>query len=81
MLPDQCCGFNGNLQWRRPDISRAAAEPVVGSLRLARADRILTDDAGCLIDLASFFGKPADPPVEHVAEFLAQRIMSSNSAW
>ena len=42
----QCCGSAANLLWRRPDISRAAAEPVVGSLRLARADRILTDDAG-----------------------------------
>ncbi|MCO6452435.1 MAG: (Fe-S)-binding protein [Caldilineales bacterium] len=71
-VANQCCGFGGNLWWRRPDISRVAAEPVVAELRLARADCIVTSDSGCLTQLAGFFNRKDDPPVKHIAEFLAE---------
>jgi len=75
LLPDptdQCCGFGNNLAWRHPELSRAIAGPVVGAMRLSRADLVLTTDVGCLLHLQPLLATADAPPILHLAEFLAQ---------
>jgi len=75
LLPDpthQCCGFGNNLALRHPELSQAIAGPVVGALRLAQADVILTNDVGCLLHLQPLLKAAGAPPILHLAEFMAQ---------
>ncbi len=75
LVPDptqQCCGYGNNLAWRYPELSQAIARPVVGAMRLSRADLIVTTDVGCLQQLAPLLKAAGAPPILHLAEFLAQ---------
>jgi len=73
-LTEQCCGFGNNLAWRHPELSKAIAGPVVGAMRLSRADLIITTDVGCLLHLEPLLQVAGAPPILHLAEFLAQTL-------
>lgn len=68
----QCCGFGNNLSFRYPEVSQAIARPVVTALRLSRADLVIADDVGCLLQLAPILKRAGGPDIQHMAEFLAQ---------
>ncbi|MCS7039917.1 MAG: (Fe-S)-binding protein [Anaerolineae bacterium] len=70
-LPRRCCGYGLNLVWRHPELSRAMAEPVLLALRLSGAERVLTDEVGCLVHLLAQRRRGAVPVLQHLVEFLA----------
>ena len=69
-----CCGFGNNLSFRYPQLSQEITRPVVSALRLSRADLVITDDVGCLLQLEPLLTSAGRPDIMHMAEFLALGI-------
>jgi len=77
----ECCGFGGTFSIKQPEISGAMVEDKVRSLKATGAERVVSADCGCLMNIlghAAWKDKQAglaqpSLPGEHIASFLLRR--------
>ena len=77
----ECCGFGGTFSIKQPEISGAMVEDKVKSLKATGAERVISADCGCLMNIlghAAWKDKQAglskpSLPGEHIASFLLRR--------
>jgi len=78
---EECCGFGGTFAMRYPDISEAIVSDKVASLRDSGAQRVVSADCGCLLNITGRAAKQDELaglsapslPGEHLASFLWRR--------
>ena len=71
----ECCGFGGTFAVRYPEISEAMVNDKVNALCATRADRLITADCGCLMNIAGAAEyKNIKLPGEHIASWLWKRM-------
>ena len=77
----ECCGFGGTFSIKQPEISGAMVEDKVKSLKATGAERVVSADCGCLMNILGHaawkdqqagLSKPSLPG-EHIASFLLRR--------
>ena len=77
----ECCGFGGTFSIKQPGISSAMVEDKVKSLMATGAERVVSADCGCLMNILGHAawkdqqeGRTAPSlPGEHIASFLLRR--------
>jgi L-lactate dehydrogenase complex protein LldE len=70
----ECCGFGGTFAVKQAEISGAMVKDKTDSLRATGANRVISQDCGCLMNIGGAFEKQGDgPQTQHVAEFLWER--------
>ncbi|RZI43182.1 (Fe-S)-binding protein [Herbaspirillum sp. HC18] len=77
----ECCGFGGSFALKHADISGAMVTDKVASACATGADRLVSADCGCLLNIghaAKHQGAPL--PVEHLASFLWRRTGGAGEA-
>lgn len=78
---EECCGFGGTFAMRYPDISEAIVSDKVDALRASGAQRVVSADCGCLLNICGRAAKQDELaglsehtlPGEHIASFLWRR--------
>ena len=84
---DECCGFGGTFSVKQPEISAAMVEDKVKSLKATGAERVVSADCGCLMNILGHAAwkdqqegraKPSLPG-EHIATFLLRRTAKENA--
>lgn len=77
----ECCGFGGTFSVKQPEISAAMVEDKVAALKATGAERVVSADCGCLMNILGHAAwqdqqegraKPSLPG-EHIASFLLRR--------
>lgn len=77
----ECCGFGGTFSVKQPEISGAMVEDKVKALKATGAERVVSADCGCLMNILGHAAwkdkqegrsKPSLPG-EHIASFLLRR--------
>lgn len=69
-----CCGFGGTFAVKQPEISAAMAADKADALTAAGADLVVSQDCGCLMNLAGTLARRGEPlAVQHLAELLWER--------
>lgn len=72
---DTCCGFGGSFSVKFPEVSGAMNEYKCENIAAARADLIVTTDAGCMLQINGMLHRQGSTArVRHIAELLAGRI-------
>ncbi len=75
----ECCGFGGTFAVKQGDISGAMVKDKTDSLRATGAERVISQDCGCLMNIGGAFEKQGNgPATQHIAEFLMERCHESN---
>ena len=75
----ECCGFGGTFAVKQPDISGAMVKDKTGSLRATGAERVVSQDCGCLMNIGGAFDKQGNGlQTQHIAEFLWERSHASD---
>ena len=77
----ECCGFGGTFSVKQPEISGAMVSDKVDALKATGAERVLSADCGCLMNILGHAawrdrqeGRAAPTlPGEHIASFLLRR--------
>lgn len=70
----ECCGFGGTFAVKQADISGAMVKDKTDSLRATGAERVISQDCGCLMNIGGAFDKQGNGPnTQHIAEFLLER--------
>jgi L-lactate dehydrogenase complex protein LldE len=70
----ECCGFGGTFAVKLPDVSGAMVKDKTDALRATGAERVISQDCGCLMNIGGAFDKQGDgPATQHIAEFLWER--------
>ncbi len=75
----ECCGFGGTFAVKQAEISGAMVKDKTDALRATGAERVVSQDCGCLMNIGGAFAKQqADGdgralPTQHIAEFLMER--------
>jgi L-lactate dehydrogenase complex protein LldE len=77
----ECCGFGGTFSLLHPEISEAIVTDKVASIRDTGAQRVVSADCGCLLNITGRAAKQdelqgiREPslPGEHLASFLWNR--------
>ena len=77
----ECCGFGGTFSVKQPEISGAMVEDKVKALKATGAERVLSADCGCLMNILGHANwkdeqqglKSPSLPGEHIASFLLRR--------
>ncbi|MDD5393563.1 MAG: (Fe-S)-binding protein [Thiothrix sp.] len=70
----ECCGFGGTFAVKQPEISASIVLEKVETIRATQADRLVGQDAGCLMNIGGAMEKQGDAiPHQHIAEFLWER--------
>lgn len=73
----ECCGFGGTFAVKQADISGAMVKDKTDALRETGAQRVISQDCGCLMNIGGAFDKQGGgPATQHVAEFLWERTES-----
>ena len=78
---EECCGFGGTFSIKQPEISGAMVEDKVKSLKATGAERVVSADCGCLMNILGHAAwkdeqegrKTPSLPGEHIASFLLRR--------
>ncbi len=74
----ECCGFGGTFAVKQGDISGAMVKDKTDSLRATAAERVISQDCGCLMNIGGAFEKQGNgPKTQHIAEFLMERCYES----
>jgi L-lactate dehydrogenase complex protein LldE len=74
----ECCGFGGTFALKQGDISGAMVQDKTDSLRATGAERVVSQDCGCLMNIGGALEKQgAGPATQHIAEFLLERCHAS----
>lgn len=75
----ECCGFGGTFAVKQPDISGAMVKDKTDSLRATGAERVVSQDCGCLMNIGGAFDKQGNGlQTQHIAEFLWERSHASD---
>jgi len=82
---EECCGFGGTFSLLHPEISEAIVTDKVASIRHTGAQRVVSADCGCLLNIAGRAAKQdellriSEPSLsgEHLASFLWNRTVPS----
>lgn len=75
----ECCGFGGTFSVKQPDISGAMVADKTASIRESGADILVSQDCGCLMNIAGAFEKQGDGPrCLHIAELLWERTRADD---
>ena len=80
----ECCGFGGTFAIKQAEISGAMVKDKTDALRATGAERVISQDCGCLMNIGGAFAKQqaegagAALPTQHIAEFLLERCHASN---
>ncbi len=70
--PDHCCGFGGAFAVKFPEVSGAMLAPKLDGIVAARADAVVANDTGCLLQLAGGLARRGSATrALHLAEILA----------
>lgn len=71
----ECCGFGGTFALRQPEISTAMVSDKVASLKASGAERVVSADCGCLLNIRGHadYLAPNSLPAEHIASFLLRQ--------
>jgi len=70
----ECCGFGGTFAVKQADVAGAMVKDKTDALRATGAERIISQDCGCLMNIGGAFEHQGDgPSTQHVAEFLLER--------
>jgi L-lactate dehydrogenase complex protein LldE len=70
----ECCGFGGTFSVKQPEISGAMVADKTASIRESGADILVSQDCGCLMNIAGAFDKQGDGPrCLHIADLLWER--------
>jgi L-lactate dehydrogenase complex protein LldE len=77
----ECCGFGGIFSIKQPEISGAMVEDKLKSLKATGAERVVSADCGCLMNILGHAAwkdqqegrKTPSLPGEHIASFLLRR--------
>ena len=70
----ECCGFGGTFAVKQADVSGAMVKDKTDALRATGAERVISQDCGCLMNIGGAFEHQGDgPATQHVAEFLLER--------
>ena len=70
----ECCGFGGTFAVKQADVSGAMVKDKTDALRATGAERVISQDCGCLMNIGGALEHQGDGPVtQHVAEFLLER--------
>lgn len=70
----ECCGFGGTFAVKQADIAGAMVKDKTDALRATGAQRVISQDCGCLMNIGGAFEHQGDgPATQHVAEFLLER--------
>jgi len=85
---EECCGFGGTFAIRFPDISEAIVSDKVAAIKDTGAERVVSADAGCLLNITGRaakqdqLGGSSNPslPGEHLASFLWRRTSEEGAA-
>lgn len=56
--PGQCCGAGGDFQLRQPDLSTRVREARLAALAECRADTVVGENPGCLLNLEAGWREP-----------------------
>ncbi len=83
----ECCGFGGTFSIKQPEISGAMVEDKVKALKASGAERVVSADCGCLMNIlghAAWKDRQAglsqpSLPGEHIASFLLRRTSKENA--
>lgn len=81
---EECCGFGGTFAVKQPDISGAMVQDKTTALRETGAQRVISQDCGCLMNIGTAFEKQQlinKQPVlktQHIAEFLWERCHAAD---
>jgi glycolate oxidase iron-sulfur subunit len=67
---DRCCGSAGVYNLTHPAMADALADRMIDAAKTARAERLITANPGCQIQLAAASARANGPPVQHIMEFL-----------
>jgi L-lactate dehydrogenase complex protein LldE len=84
---EECCGFGGTFAMRYPDISEAIVTDKVAAIRDSGAERVVSADCGCLLNITGRAAKQDELagcsaptlPGEHIASFLWRRTSGASS--
>ena len=77
----ECCGFGGTFSIKQPEISGAMVEDKVTALKATGAERVISADCGCLMNILGHAAwkdrqegrNTPSLPGEHIASFLLRR--------
>ncbi len=77
----ECCGFGGTFSIKQPEISGAMVEDKVKALKASGAERVVSADCGCLMNILGHAAwkdqqegrSTPSLPGEHIASFLLRR--------
>ena len=67
---DRCCGSAGVYNLTHPEMADALADRTIEAAKAVRAERLVTANPGCRIQLAAASRRSDGPPVQHIMEFL-----------
>lgn len=71
---EECCGFGGTFAVKQPEISAAMVVDKTDAIRATGARMLVSQDAGCLLNIAGAFGHQGNgPQCQHIANFLWER--------
>ena len=70
----ECCGFGGSFAIKQPEISAAMVLDKVAAIQATAAERLISQDCGCLMNIGGALEKQGDALAgQHIAEFLWER--------
>lgn len=72
----ECCGFGGTFAVKQGDVSGAMVKDKTDALRATGAERILSQDCGCLMNIGGALDRQSGsewPQTQHIADFLWER--------
>lgn len=70
----ECCGFGGTFSIKQPELSAAMAGAKCDAITATGADRLISQDSGCLMNLGGMLERRnEDIQIQHIAEFLLER--------
>jgi L-lactate dehydrogenase complex protein LldE len=81
---EECCGFGGSFAVKQADISGAMVQDKTDSLRATGAERVISQDCGCLMNISGALkkqqmdGQGDSISTQHIAEFLLERCHESD---
>jgi L-lactate dehydrogenase complex protein LldE len=71
---EECCGFGGTFAIKQAEVSGAMVKDKTDALRATGAERVISQDCGCLMNIGGAFDKQGNgPSTQHIAEFLWER--------
>ncbi len=71
----ECCGFGGTFAIKAPEISNAMVQDKCDNLMATGAERLLSGDCGCMLNISGALQKRGDRLGEqHIASFLWERV-------